>query len=370
MSDIQARPKRLRSGIGILTVAVLTVAALSVFAVSCTSDEETTTTSQRQLGENLQVVKINERSNGKVVTVSPGFIIQLELQGQPSLRYFWDVLPPDPLIVRMLSGPRITRDEGEARGTYSFTGLALRLGETSLSAEYVNWKGQVQETFTVTFNVVSSAPTTTTSLEETTTTSGSTTTTAAPTTTTAAPTTTTAAPTTTTAAPTTTTSGSTTTTAAPTTTTTAAPTTTTTTQPPTTSTTKPTLPPTTSTSYIERPPYPDEPGTTYLDERNNGQIVEATAGGKVVLSLGGNPSTGYRWEIKRIDQAVLRSAGEPQFTPESDLAGAPGVYVWTFDVLKADVSTQLALVYLDPDGNIDQYFYVGIVTGAAQITPY
>ena len=93
-------------------------------------------------------------------------------------------------------------------------------------------------------------------------------------------------------------------------------------------------------------------------------------GGKIVLTLGGNPSTGYQWEIAKIDEAVLRSAGEPEFFPESDLAGAPGYYVWTFDVLKADASTSLALVYLDPSGKTDQYFYVGVVTGAAQITPY
>jgi predicted secreted protein len=151
------------------------------------------------------------------------------------------------------------------------------------------------------------------------------------------------------------------------TTTTAAPTTTT--QAPTT-TTKPTLPPTTSTSYIERPPIEPQPGYTYLDERNNGEVVNVIAGGKIVLSLGGNPSTGYHWEIKKIDETVLKSAGDPQFFPESDLAGAPGYYVWNFDVLKADVSTPLALVYLDPDGNIDQYFYVGVVTGTAEITPY
>ena len=362
------RQKRYRCGrIAVFGVAMLVVLGMAVLLAACSRTELTTTTStERQLGQNLQVIKINELSNGKIVTVSPGFLIELELKGQPSLRFHWDVLPPDPTIVRALPGPRVLFDLANLQGTFTFTALARSVGETSFSADYVNRKGEVQRSFACTFQVVSNIPTTTTVSESTTTTAPTTTTTAAPTTTTAAPTTTTAAPTTTTTeTPTTTTTGaeSTTTTAKPTTTTTEKPTTTTTAKP---TTTTVTLPPTTTTSFIPRPPYEEIPGNTYLDERNNGDVVNAMAGGKIVLSLGGNPSTGYHWEIKTIDTSVLRAEGDPQFISESTAVGAPGVYVWTFDVLRADVSTQLALVYLAPDGSVDQYFYVGIVTVAAQ----
>ena len=347
-----------------LAIAVLAMLGMTVLVAACSRTElTTTTTTDRQFGQNLQVIKINELSNGKIVTVSPGFVIELELKGQPSLRYHWDVLPPDPKIVLALPGPRVLFDQANLQGTFTFTALARAVGETTLTADYVDRKGEVVRAFACTFQVVSNMPTTTT-VSESTTTTASTTTTTAPTTTTAAPTTTTtAAPTTTTAAPTTTTASSTTTTAKPTTTTTVSESTTTTTEQPTTTTV--TLPPTTTTSFVERPPYEEKPGYTYLDERNNGDVVNATAGGKIVLSLGGNPSTGYHWEIKTIDTSVLRAEGDPQFISESTAVGAPGVYVWTFDVLRADVSTQLALVYLDPDGNVDQYFYVGIVTIAA-----
>jgi predicted secreted protein len=339
--------------IAVLGVAMLAMLGMAVLVAACSRTELTTTTDW-QFGQNLQRVTINELSNGRIVTVSPGYVIELELRGQPSLFYHWDVLPPDPTIVLGLPGPRVLFDLANLQGTYTFTALALSVGETAFSADYVNRKGEVQRSFACTIQVVSNIPTTTTVSESTTTTASTTTTTAAPTTTTAAPTTTT------TAAPTTTTTASsTTTTAKPTTTTTAKPTTTTV-----------TLPPTTTTSFIERPPYPDTPGNIYLDERNNGDVVNATAGGKIVLSLGGNPSTGYHWEIAKIDESVLKPEGDPVFTPESSALGASGVYVWTFDVLKADVSTQLALVYLDPDGNVDQYFYVGIVTTAAEAMPY
>ena len=122
MSDIQARGKRLRGGIGILTVAVLTVAALSVFAISCTRGDETTTTSERRLDLNLQVVTINERSNGKIVTLSPGFVVVIELEGQRWLGRHWNVLPPDPKVVWMLPGPKVTEDGGRLQGLFTFTG--------------------------------------------------------------------------------------------------------------------------------------------------------------------------------------------------------------------------------------------------------
>jgi predicted secreted protein len=108
-----------------------------------------------------------------------------------------------------------------------------------------------------------------------------------------------------------------------------------------------------------------------LDERNNGGVVYAVAGAQIVLTLGGDASTPYNWTIVKIDTSVLRSTGNPVFTPVAGAkTGAPGVYTWAFDVLKANMSTQLALAYADSAGNVTQYFYVGIVTTAPQVTPY
>ena len=113
------------------------------------------------------------------------------------------------------------------------------------------------------------------------------------------------------------------------------------------------------------------PGNTYLDERNNGQVVYAASGAQVILTLGGDQSTPYKWSIKKIDTSVLKSTGNPTFTPVAGAkTGAPGVYTWTFNVLKANASTELALVYADSSGNVSQYFYVGIVTTGAQVTPF
>ncbi len=365
----------------VLAAVIVVLVVVIVYQASCTGDEETTTTTvaQAQIPPGTQVVRLTEASNGKTVTVSPGFLLILELPGYPSLGYQWNVVPPDPEVVKGLPGPEITPDSGDTPGTYLFAGLALALGTTEVSADYVSPQGQTEKSYKLTIQVVSSTPTssTTTTVEETTTTAESTTTTTeATTTTTAASTTTSNSTTTTTAASTTTTTGgSTTTSTAKPTTTTAKPTTTTTAKPTTTTTAQPTtttikLPPTTSTSYIQRPPTEIIPANTYLDERNNGQVVYATVGAQVVLTLGGDASSPYTWSIKRIDTAVLRQTGNVVFTPVAGpKTGSPGIYTFTFDVLRANASTQLALVYADSSGNVNQYFYVGIITNA-QAVPF
>jgi predicted secreted protein len=337
--------------IGLIVVVIILVVVI-VWLASCRGEETTTTTStsQVQIPPGTEMMRITEASNGKTITVSPGYILILQLTGYPSQGYQWDIFPPDPQVVKGMPGPKITPDAGDSPGAYTFAGIALGVGKTDIVADYVNPQGQAEKTFMVSVEVVSSAPTstTTTTGEETTTTAEQTTTT------------TEAQTTTTTSESTTTTGASTTTSTATTTTTTEKPTTTTTEEPTTTSIT---LPPTTSTSFIPRPPYPDEPGTTYVDERNNGDVVYGTYQGLVIVNLGANPSTGYQWKIVKVDNSVLKpNEGDPQFISDSKMVGAPGVNIWTFNVLKADVSTQLALVYYDPQGNINQYFYVGIIT--------
>ena len=364
----------------VLAAVIVVLVVVIVYQASCTGDEETTTTTvaQAQIPPGTQVVRLTEASNGKTVTVSPGFLLILELPGYPTRGYQWNVVPPDPEVVKGLPGPEITPDSGDTPGTYLFAGLALALGTTEVSADYVSPQGQTEDSYKLTIQVVSSTPTsstTTTAGETTTTAESTTTTTEATTTTTAASTTTTAASTTTTtgASTTSTTAKPTTTTTAKPTTTTAKPTTTTTAKPTTTTTAKPTtttikLPPTTSTSYIQRPPTVIIPANTYLDERNNGQVVYATVGAQVVLTLGGDASSPYNWSIKKIDTSVLRQTGNVVFTPVAGpKTGSPGIYTFTFDVLRANASTQLALVYADSSGNVNQYFYVGIITNAQAV---
>ncbi len=85
-----------------------------------------------------------------------------------------------------------------------------------------------------------------------------------------------------------------------------------------------------------------------LNAENNGSQVEVKAGGQIVITLDGNPSTGYSWEAKDLDASMFELAGDPVFTSSNpDLVGSGGTITLTFKALKAGTST-LALVYHRP----------------------
>ncbi|MGD2051102.1 MAG: protease inhibitor I42 family protein [Acidimicrobiia bacterium] len=90
------------------------------------------------------------------------------------------------------------------------------------------------------------------------------------------------------------------------------------------------------------------PSQTYvLTMDDTGIDLEVTVGDVVEITLEGNPSTGYGWEVDLVDTAVLAPAGEPAFVTDSDLVGAPGAFTFTFDAVAAG-STGLELVERRP----------------------
>jgi len=63
-----------------------------------------------------------------------------------------------------------------------------------------------------------------------------------------------------------------------------------------------------------------------------------------VISLEGNPTTGYTWEVAEMDGGVLRQVGESEFEPESDAIGSGGVQILRFEPVN-NGQTDLELVY-------------------------
>jgi inhibitor of cysteine peptidase len=90
--------------------------------------------------------------------------------------------------------------------------------------------------------------------------------------------------------------------------------------------------------------------TITLSEAYNNQTIPLNAGDTLVVRLAANPSTGYTWEVKELDTAMLEQVGEPVFesadTPP-DLVGAGGTLVLTFKVLQSG-TTALTLIYHRP----------------------
>ena len=84
-----------------------------------------------------------------------------------------------------------------------------------------------------------------------------------------------------------------------------------------------------------------------LDAGDAGSQVELKAGQTLVISLEGNPTTGYTWEVAELDEQVLRQIGQAEFKPESDAIGAGGVQTLRFETVNSGQTT-LKLVYRRP----------------------
>jgi len=81
-----------------------------------------------------------------------------------------------------------------------------------------------------------------------------------------------------------------------------------------------------------------------LDAQENGQSVEVASGDKFTITLEGNPTTGYSWEVSEFDQAVVELVGEPDYKTDSKMIGSGGVYTFTFKAAAAG-TTNLKLIY-------------------------
>ena len=90
------------------------------------------------------------------------------------------------------------------------------------------------------------------------------------------------------------------------------------------------------------------PKPVSLDAGDNGGQVELSAGQRLTVSLPGNPSTGYTWEVGEGTGGVLLPVGEAGFVSDDpNLVGAGGTLTLTFEAAQAGTTT-LVLVYHRP----------------------
>ena len=81
---------------------------------------------------------------------------------------------------------------------------------------------------------------------------------------------------------------------------------------------------------------------------DNGTKVTAFAGQELVITLDGNPTTGFTWEAKDLDPTMFLQVGETQFTSANPkLVGSGGTQTLTIRILKTGTAT-LTLVYHRP----------------------
>jgi len=87
-----------------------------------------------------------------------------------------------------------------------------------------------------------------------------------------------------------------------------------------------------------------EPSPLAIDQGAMGSTVKVRVGQSLVLSLPGNPSTGYTWEQLPGCEPMLSRMGEPLYTPAGNLVGAGGSFRFTFLACQKG-QTPLRLVY-------------------------
>ena len=83
-----------------------------------------------------------------------------------------------------------------------------------------------------------------------------------------------------------------------------------------------------------------------LDIGDDGSQVEVKKGQVLVISLESNPTTGYAWEVMKINETMLVQVGEAEFTSSQsgDVVGAGGVEVLRFKTVGVG-TTYLELGY-------------------------
>ncbi len=117
------------------------------------------------------------------------------------------------------------------------------------------------------------------------------------------------------------------------------------------------------------------PAFRILSEQDEGSIVRLKLDEQIIVTLVGNPSTGYSWEVMPADRAVVAQQGEPEFKAESDLLGASGKISLTFKAV-AEGQQALTLAYrrpfekdVAPEKTIAFVVVVGDAAADPQATP-
>ena len=84
--------------------------------------------------------------------------------------------------------------------------------------------------------------------------------------------------------------------------------------------------------------------TVTLTEADAGKTIELQNGNLLVVTLDGNITTGFNWEMVPQTPAVLKQQGEPETTPDSSALGAGGKISLKFQAVQTGQAS-LTLIY-------------------------
>ena len=79
--------------------------------------------------------------------------------------------------------------------------------------------------------------------------------------------------------------------------------------------------------------------TVKVDQSMNGQTITVKKGQTIVVSLDGNPTTGFNWAAADLDTTILTQQGDAAFKADSNLIGAGGMVSLTFEAVGTGTTT-------------------------------
>jgi predicted secreted protein len=101
-----------------------------------------------------------------------------------------------------------------------------------------------------------------------------------------------------------------------------------------------------------------------ITEADDGETLELMKDDSLVITLEANSSTGYRWQILKNNEALMKPAGPPDYQGgKPGIIGAPGHAVFSFSAIAPGKET-LELGYSRPtDHDPAKTFTVNITIG-------
>lgn len=95
---------------------------------------------------------------------------------------------------------------------------------------------------------------------------------------------------------------------------------------------------------------PDMGADIVLGEDANGTTAAAEVKQTLLVKLAGNPTTGYRWSLTKLDGDAIEMVGKPEYVPDKapkGIVGSGGTFRFLFRALKSGKAT-LSLAYARP----------------------
>ena len=101
--------------------------------------------------------------------------------------------------------------------------------------------------------------------------------------------------------------------------------------------------------HVTAPPKKGEKSMRLTDADNN-KTVKAAVGTPFDIALKGNATTGFQWQVDKIEGDAARQKGKVDYIPDKHaegMTGYGGTFIFSFNAVKAG-KTKIQLVYVRP----------------------